>query len=146
MQIDLHYFTGVSKIDIASYHIGSAALNKKSVTTVEIPDVKAIRKALHMSQYRFAALSRIPLPTLKRWEQGRRAPDASAAAYLRAIQPRPKKIMEPSPVEETWIRLVLNSSMKTAPALVCGCPIIRGRNDPIGAPSCIACQRAKSER
>jgi hypothetical protein len=43
------------------------------VTTVKIPDVKAIRKALHMSQHRFAALYRIPLPTLKNWEQGRRA-------------------------------------------------------------------------
>ena len=48
------------------------------VTTVKIPDVKAIRKALHMSQHRFAALYRIPLPTLKNWEQGRRAPDAPA--------------------------------------------------------------------
>jgi DNA-binding transcriptional regulator YiaG len=46
------------------------------VTTVKIPDVMAIRKALHMSQHRFAALYQIPLPTLKNWAQGRRAPDA----------------------------------------------------------------------
>jgi len=64
------------------------------VTTVELPDVKAIREALHMSQQRFAASYRIPLATVKNWEQGRRAPDAPAAAYLLAIRRRPKEVME----------------------------------------------------
>ena len=64
------------------------------VTTVAMPDVKAIRRSLHMSQHHFAAAYRIPLSTLKNWEQGRRAPDAPAAAYLRAIQRRPKEVMD----------------------------------------------------
>jgi putative transcriptional regulator len=64
------------------------------VTTVELPDVKAIRRALRMSQHRFATVYRIPLPTLKNWEQGRRHPDAPAAAYLLAIKRRPKEVME----------------------------------------------------
>ena len=64
------------------------------VTVVEMPDVKAIRRTLRMSQRRFAAAYRIPLSTLKNWEQGRRAPDAPAAAYLRAIKRRPKAVME----------------------------------------------------
>jgi putative transcriptional regulator len=64
------------------------------VTKVEMPDVKAIRKGLRMSQHRFASAYRIPLPTLKNWEQGRRLPDAPAAAYLLAIKRRPKEIME----------------------------------------------------
>src|SRR5690349_9534606 len=64
------------------------------VTVVEAPDVKAIRKSLRMSQHRFAAVFRIPLPTLKNWEQGRRSPDAPAAAYLLAIKRRPKEVME----------------------------------------------------
>jgi putative transcriptional regulator len=64
------------------------------VTKVEVPDVKSIRRSLHMSQYRFAAAYRIPLPTLKNWEQGRRHPDAPAAAYLLAIKRRPKEVME----------------------------------------------------
>ncbi len=78
----------------AAAHAGGRKVAGVRVTTVEIPDVKAIRKALHMSQYRFAALYRIPLPTLKNWEQGRRAPDAPVTAYLRAIQRRPKEIIE----------------------------------------------------
>ena len=62
------------------------------VRTAEVPDVRAIRRKLHMSQHAFAAAYRIPLPTLKNWEQGRRHPDAPAAAYLMAIARRPEEI------------------------------------------------------
>jgi len=62
------------------------------VHTVEVPDVRAIRRKLHMSQQQFAETYRIPLPTLKNWEQGRRHPDAPAAAYLLAIARRPHEI------------------------------------------------------
>ena len=61
---------------------------------VEIPDVRAIRRALHLSQQDFAATYRIPLSTLKNWEQGRRHPDAPAAAYLLAIARRPREISD----------------------------------------------------
>lgn len=64
------------------------------VHVVEVPDVRSIRRDLHMSQQRFAETFRIPLPTLKNWEQGRRAPDAPAAAYLQAIARRPDAIRE----------------------------------------------------
>jgi putative transcriptional regulator len=64
------------------------------VTIVKLPDVKAIRRSLRMSQQRFAVTYHIPLSTLKNWEQGRRAPDAPAAAYLLAIKRRPKEVME----------------------------------------------------
>ncbi len=64
------------------------------VHVVEVPDVRAIRQRLHMSQQRFAETYRIPLPTLKNWEQGRRAPDAPAAAYLQGISRQPKAIEE----------------------------------------------------
>ncbi len=78
----------------AAAHASGKKVRGLRITTVEVPDVKAIRKALRMSQHRFALLYRIPLATLKNWEQGRRYPDAPAAAYLRAIQRRPKEVME----------------------------------------------------
>ena len=65
-----------------------------SVTVVEVPNVRAIRRELHMSQHEFADAYRIPLSTLKNWEQGRRAPDAPAAAYLQAIARRPQVIRD----------------------------------------------------
>jgi putative transcriptional regulator len=64
------------------------------VHVIDVPDVRAIRRSLHMSQQRFAETFRIPLPTLKNWEQGRRTPDAPAAAYLHAISRRPQAIRE----------------------------------------------------
>jgi putative transcriptional regulator len=64
------------------------------VNVPDVPDVRAIRRRLGMSQHRFAQAYRIPLSTLKNWEQGRRHPDAPAAAYLLAIQRRPKEVLE----------------------------------------------------
>lgn len=64
------------------------------VHVVDTPDVRAIRRRLHMSQHQFADAYRIPLATLKNWEQGRRAPDAPAAAYLQAIAVQPQVIRE----------------------------------------------------
>ncbi len=62
------------------------------VYAVALPDVRAIRRNLHMSQQVFAKTYRIPLPTLKNWEQGRRHPDAPAAAYLLAISRLPSEV------------------------------------------------------
>ncbi len=64
------------------------------VHTVERPDVRAIRRKLHLSQHEFADAYRIPLATLHNWEQGRRVPDAPAAAYLQAIARKPLIIRE----------------------------------------------------
>jgi len=49
----------------AAQHAEGGKARGMRVTTVELPDVKAIREALHMSQQRFAEAYRIPLPTLK---------------------------------------------------------------------------------
>jgi putative transcriptional regulator len=64
------------------------------IHVVEAPEVRAIRRKLRMSQTEFAEKYRIPLPTLKNWEQGRRQPDAPASAYLHAIAKRPREISE----------------------------------------------------
>src|SRR5277367_2125810 len=60
------------------------------VHVVEVPDVRAIRRQLRMSQQEFARVYRIPLATLKNWEQGRRQPDAPAAAYLQVTAKCPR--------------------------------------------------------
>jgi putative transcriptional regulator len=55
------------------------------VHTVQVPDVRAIRRMLGLSQEDFARTYAIPVATLKGWEQGRRHPDTTASAYLRVI-------------------------------------------------------------
>lgn len=59
------------------------------VQVVEVPDVRSLRERLKMSQQVFCSTYRIPLATLKGWEQGRRQPDATAAAYLSVIEKMP---------------------------------------------------------
>jgi putative transcriptional regulator len=53
---------------------------------------KRIRWALHMSQIEFAKTFRIPLGTLRDWEQHRRDPDQAAQAYLEVIAPQPDAV------------------------------------------------------
>ena len=67
---------------------------KTRVTTVHVPDPKAIRERLKMSQAEFAEAYGIPVGTLRNWEQGLRRPDAPAAAYLRVIAKQPRIVRE----------------------------------------------------
>jgi putative transcriptional regulator len=84
----------IESLSQAAAHAEGRRVKGVRVTKIELPDVRAIRRALRMSQHRFAAAYRIPLPTLKNWEQGRRSPDAPAMAYLLAIKRRPNEVME----------------------------------------------------
>ena len=58
------------------------------------PQVKIIRCALRLSQEEFAACFRIPIGTLRDWEQGRVEPDQAARAYLKVIARNPKAVRE----------------------------------------------------
>jgi putative transcriptional regulator len=66
------------------------------------PQVKIIRRALGISQEDFAARYRIPIGTLRDWEQGRVAPDQAARAYLTVIARDPEAVRRalnpPSPL------------------------------------------------
>lgn len=75
--------------EAVAYARGRTAGAKAHV--IDVPDVRAIRERLKMTQPEFARAYRIPLPTLKGWEQGRRQPDATAAAYLSVIASLPKE-------------------------------------------------------
>lgn len=63
------------------------------------PQVKVIRRAFGMSLEEFAKVFRIPIGTLRDWEQGRVEPDQAARAYLKVIARDPKavrKALEPA--------------------------------------------------
>ncbi len=57
-----------------------------------IVNVKKLREKLEMTQEEFAAAYRIPLGTLRDWEQRRKFPDAPARAYLLVIEGNPKGV------------------------------------------------------
>lgn len=54
-----------------------------------VPRVAIIRRTLGLTQEEFSARYRIPLGTLRDWEQGRAVPDAPARAYLAVIAKEP---------------------------------------------------------
>jgi putative transcriptional regulator len=56
------------------------------------PRIKVIRRALGLTQEEFAARYRIPLGTLRDWEQGRATPDQPTQAYLTVIARNPKGV------------------------------------------------------
>jgi putative transcriptional regulator len=56
------------------------------------PQTKIIRRALGLTQEEFAARYRIPLGTLRDWEQGRATPDRPTQAYLTVIARSPEDV------------------------------------------------------
>lgn len=64
------------------------------------PQIRVIRRALHLSQEEFALRYHIPIGTLRDWEQGRCEPDQTAQAYLRVIARDPEgvsRLLHPQP-------------------------------------------------
>jgi putative transcriptional regulator len=57
-----------------------------------VPRIKKLRRALRLTQEEFAARYRIPLGTLRDWEQGRSEPDQPARAYLTVIARDPEGV------------------------------------------------------
>jgi putative transcriptional regulator len=57
-----------------------------------IPRIKTLRRALGLTREEFAARYKIPLGTLRDWEQGRSEPDQPARAYLAVIAHDPEGV------------------------------------------------------
>ena len=72
-------------VDAADRPLNAAELKRMKRT----PQVKVLRRALGLTQEEFSDRYRIPLGTLRDWEQGRSAPDQPARAYLRVIAAEP---------------------------------------------------------
>ena len=84
----------IASLQQAAAHAGGRKVPGMRVTKVELPNVKAIRRSLRMSQHRFAIAYRIPLSTLKNWEQGRRHPTGAAKVLLKVARRHPKIVLE----------------------------------------------------
>jgi putative transcriptional regulator len=74
--------------DAAAYLDGKPAPVR--VTTSEPAEARAIRKAVGGTQAEFAQRFGIPIDTLRKWEQGKRQPDAVGRSYLRLIAKNPQ--------------------------------------------------------
>jgi putative transcriptional regulator len=57
-----------------------------------VPRARTLRRALGLTQEEFAARYRIPIGTLRDWEQGRSEPDQPTRAYLTIIARDPEGV------------------------------------------------------
>ena len=64
----------------------------RKVYNPPVPDVKAIRRKLRMSQADFANQFGFSVRTLQDWEQGRSVPDRTARTLLRVIEASPRTV------------------------------------------------------
>jgi len=60
----------------------------------EVVDVRAIRRALGMSQRQFAERFGFTLDAVQNWEQGRRRPEGPARSLLKVIEHRPDVVLQ----------------------------------------------------
>ncbi len=58
------------------------------------PRTVIYRRVMKLSQEEFSEKFRIPLGTLRDWEQGRKEPDAAARAYLTVIGKNPQAVLD----------------------------------------------------
>jgi putative transcriptional regulator len=69
-------------------------LSDARLARMKRPNPKVVRQALGLSQEEFAARFRIPVGTLRDWEQRRVEPDQAARAYLMVIARIPDAVRE----------------------------------------------------
>ena len=69
---------------------GSAELSKHRR---RLPQVRQMRRALRLTQEEFSERFRIPIGTLRDWEQGKSVPDQAAKAYLTVIARNPDAVV-----------------------------------------------------
>ncbi len=65
---------------------------EQMATMKRTPRVRVIRRALGLTQEEFSRRYRIPLGTLRDWEQGRTEPDQPTRAYLKVIARDPEGV------------------------------------------------------
>jgi putative transcriptional regulator len=75
--------------DLASDPDAAPPMSDVEVTAAR---VRWVRKTTGLTQEGFAARYRIPLGTLRDWEQARTEPDTAALAYLRVIEKEPEAV------------------------------------------------------
>ena len=88
VKYDWSEFDALSEEEIVAAALGdpdAQPLSDAQLARMKRPNPKVVRRALGLSQEEFAARFRIPVGTLRDWEQRRVEPDQAARAYLMVI-------------------------------------------------------------
>lgn len=72
--------------------IQDAVVGRYRVVRPKMANVRALRRKLGMTQTEFALAYKIPVATIRSWEQEQREPDMATQAYLRVIAAHPQMV------------------------------------------------------
>ncbi len=61
---------------------------------LDLPDVKAIRHELGLSEEQFARLLGVSAATIRHWQQGTRKPGGAALVLLRVAEKHPEALLD----------------------------------------------------
>lgn len=93
---DWRRFDALTDEEVRAAAIGdpdAQPLNEEALARMtRVPRARTLRRALGLTQEEFAARFRIPIGTLRDWEQGRSEPDQPARAYLTVIARDPEGV------------------------------------------------------
>jgi putative transcriptional regulator len=90
----VHFDQLVKGVREMKRHMSGKSVRGARTTSVDEPDVRAIRKAADISQSQFARLIGVNLRTLQNWEQCRTRPTGPARALLKIVASNPKSAIE----------------------------------------------------
>jgi putative transcriptional regulator len=92
-KFDTERFNATTEEDIRRHMIEDGENPDHVVRAEDIHTPQVIRKRLGMTQEQFARALRIPLATLRNWEQGRNAIDPAARSLLIVLARDPEKVL-----------------------------------------------------
>lgn len=92
-KMDRAKFDATTEEDIRRQMIEDGEDPNHTVSIEEIFTPQVIRKRLKMTQEEFARALRIPVATLRNWEQGRNAIDPAARSLLVVVARNPRMIL-----------------------------------------------------
>jgi putative transcriptional regulator len=87
---DLRKFDTTTEADIRRHMIEDGEDPAHALSIEQIYSPQVIRKRLKMTQEEFAQALRIPVATLRNWEQGRNAIDPAARSLLMVVARNPR--------------------------------------------------------
>jgi putative transcriptional regulator len=76
--------------DAIAYAEGDTARGRETTPI----DVRAIRLSMNLTQSEFAKRYRLPIGTVRDWEQRRSQPDSGSKIYLRMIEAEPARVLK----------------------------------------------------
>lgn len=82
-----------SMAEALAHAYGDSASSRAHEIVVKPADIQRARKRLGLSQNQFAAAFGVSASTLKKWEQGQRAPTGAAKILLTIIEREPKAVV-----------------------------------------------------